>query len=251
MKIIIIILFFITTSTKSLNLIMMDLELDENKFYIIKNIDSNLDFSINNQTKINLMPQKYMYLIKKILKNNQIIFNCNTLNNYIENKKYETFFCEKKVAHKDMNEIKLNINFGKYNISIKEREIFYKKGKYYYFNFWTNYNVTDLVLSNILFEESLKKDNYNNLYIRKLGNLENVNNDNITYKNDSNKNQKYMNNKKSGIGWLGICLIIFLSIVVIYVLFILFRYYRRKKYQNPSFYYKITEEMFDDITPIE
>ena len=26
---------------------------------------------------------------------------------------------------------------------------------------------------------------------------------------------------------------------------------QKKKYQNPSFYYKITEEMFDDITPIE
>ena len=58
-------------------------------------------------------------------------------------------------------------------------------------------------------------------------------------------------NKKSGIGWIGICLIILLSIIVIYVLYVGFRYYKKKKYQNPSFYYKITEEMFEDITPIE
>ena len=56
---------------------------------------------------------------------------------------------------------------------------------------------------------------------------------------------------KEKIGWIGICLIILLSIIVIYVLYVGFRYYRRKKYQNPSFYYKITEEMFVDITPIE
>ncbi len=84
---------------------------------------------------------------------------------------------------------------------------------------------------------------------------ENEKENNITNKdnntdiiNDKNKNKK---NKNSGIGWLGTTIIIILSIVVFYVLYVGFRYYRRKKYQNPSFYYKITEEMFADITPIE
>ena len=227
----------------------MDLELNENNFYIIKNIDSNLKFSFNNQTKINIMPQKYINLIKKVLKNNQIVYNCNVLYNYIENKKYETFFCENNAGHKDIKKIKLNISTENYNISINDSELFYKRGKYYYFNFWTNYNTTDLVLSDIFLQESLENNNYNKR-LRQLGIFENINNDNNTYKNQSNKNQNYGNNK-SGIGWLGICLIILLSIIIIYVLFTLFRYYRRKKYQNPSFYYKITEEMFDDITPIE
>ena len=76
-----------------------------------------------------------------------------------------------------------------------------------------------------------------------------IKNDNITYINNNKNNQN--NGNKSGIGWVGIIIIIILSIVVVYVIFVGFRYYRRKKYQNPSFYYKITEEMFDDITPIE
>lgn len=72
-----------------------------------------------------------------------------------------------------------------------------------------------------------------------------IKNDNITYINNNKNNQN--NGNKSGIGWVGIIIIIILSIVVVYVIFVGFRYYRRKKYQNPSFYYKITEEMFDDI----
>ena len=79
------------------------------------------------------------------------------------------------------------------------------------------------------------------------------NNDNNINNKESNNNlkQNELNKKNSGMGWLGVCLIIILSILVIYALYVAFRYYRRKKYQNPSFYYKITEEMFDDITPIE
>ena len=77
---------------------------------------------------------------------------------------------------------------------------------------------------------------------------------NITNKvnnTEINDKKKHKKNKNSGIGWLGTIIIIILSIVVFYVLYVGFRYYRRKKYQNPSFYYKITEEMFADITPIE
>ena len=93
-----------------------------------------------------------------------------------------------------------------------------------------------------------------NLYqIRKLIDDNNNNtNNNITTTINNDKERNNQNIKKSsGIGWLGTIIIIILSIVVLYVLYTGFRYYKRKKYQNPSFYYKITEEMFEDITPIE
>ena len=65
--------------------------------------------------------------------------------------------------------------------------------------------------------------------------------------NNNNDNEKH----KKGVGALGVLIIIILSIAILYIAYSGFRHYRRKKYQNPSFYYKITEEMFDDITPIE
>ena len=102
----------------------------------------------------------------------------------------------------------------------------------------------------------IKKTNYNK--IRKLEESKNLidpNNtdkkyDNTTSNNNPNMNNQ-KNNRKAGIGWVGVAIIIVLSVVVIYVLFVGCRYYRRKKYQNPSFYYKITEEMFYDITQVE
>ena len=51
----------------------MDLELKENNFYRIKNIDTHLNISSNNQAKISLMPKNYIHLIKMILKNNHIL----------------------------------------------------------------------------------------------------------------------------------------------------------------------------------
>ena len=86
-------------------------------------------------------------------------------------------------------------------------------------------------------EEENRKNNNNN--------KTNITNINV------NDNKNPIKEKSEGIGWLGTLIIIILSIIVIYVLYVGFRYYRRKKYQNPSFYYKITEEMFADITPIE
>ena len=93
----------------------------------------------------------------------------------------------------------------------------------------------------------------NSYQIRKLIDDNNNNtNNNITTTINNDKERNNQNIKKSsGIGWLGTIIIIILSIVVFYVLYTGFRYYKRKKYQNPSFYYKITEEMFEDITPIE
>ena len=106
-----------------------------------------------------------------------------------------------------------------------------------------------------------RSSNINNLFkinsyqIRKLiddnnNNTNNNNNITTTIINDKERNNQNIK-KNSGIGWLGTIIIIILSIVVLYVLYRGFRYYKRKKYQYPSFYYKITEEMFEDITPIE
>ena len=93
----------------------------------------------------------------------------------------------------------------------------------------------------------------NNINKRNLEEEKNKNDNNVTNitNTNENNNKKIIKENSSGIGWLGTLIIIILSIIVIYVLYVGCRYYRRKKYQNPSFYYKITEEMFADITPIE
>ena len=67
----------------------------------------------------------------------------------------------------------------------------------------------------------------------------------------SNRIQYQNNNNNFKMSWINITIITILIVIIFYVVFYLFRYYRKKKYQNPSFYYKITEELFDDITPIE
>ena len=255
MNIFILIFLYIVIFTQSLNLITMDLELNSDKFYRIKNKDSNLKLYLNNKTNINFLPEKYTSLIKLILKNKKYLYNCNKNIFFLNKKIYETFFCEKANDSKNINNIKLKLNSDIYNISINESELFLKKGKYYFFNFLTNNNISEIVLSSIFLDK--------NIFLRKLEEQQNEEdeeeeeeeiynkNENDTSKNESNKSYNKKKNKKSGIGWIGICLIILLSIIVIYVLYVGFRYYRRKKYQNPSFYYKITEEMFDDITPIE
>ena len=68
---------------------------------------------------------------------------------------------------------------------------------------------------------------------------------------DGTKRIPYQAKNKSEISWINITIITILIAIIFYIVFYLFRYYRKKKYQNPSFYYKITEELFDDITPIE
>ena len=233
----------------------MDLDLNPDDFYRIKNIDSNLEFSFNNKTNINFLPEKYTSLIKLILKNKKYLNYCNKNIIFLDKKPYETFFCEKANDTKNINNIKLKFNLDAYNISINESQLFSKKGKYYYFNFLTNNNTSEIVLSTILLDKNIfkrKLEEQKDEEAEEEEEEEEIDNkiDNETSKNESNRNYNEKN-KKSSIGWIGICLIIFLSIIIIYVLYVGFRYYRRKKYQNPSFYYKITEEMFEDITPIE
>ena len=122
-------------------------------------------------------------------------------------------------------------------------EIKYNSVKYFNIDYKKNNNI---IIKNIykrkLKEEENKSDeNYNN---------NNTNTTNTT-SNNENIDKNFKKESSSGIGWIGTLIIILLTIIVIYVVYVGFRYYRRKKYQNPSFYYKITEEMFDDITPIE
>ena len=233
----------------------MNLALSADNFYIIKNIDSNLQFSFNNISNISLMPIQYTNLIKMILKNKEVYYNCKTAIKYINKTEYQTFFCEKNNGYKDLD-LKLYFNFDDFNITLKESELFSKEGKFYYFNFWTNENILD-----IDFSTKLLKSTNNYLDMRKLetednneenddGNKNKDKNKEDNYQNESNNNNR-INKKNSRFGWLSICLIILLSIIVIYVFYVVYRYYRRKKYQNPSFYYKITEEMFNDIVPIE
>ena len=252
MKTFITLLFFLIINVYSHNIITIDLVLNTDSFYRIKNIDSNLQISFDNNNNINLMPYKYIKLIKMIMTNNKILYNCFTKKVLLD-KEYQTFGCERNIKYKDLDKIKLNFNFENYNISMNISELFSKQGNFYYFNFYSYENNTYVFISDHLLKESLIYNN-NNVFLRKLEGEEN-DNDNTKKDNDTNvegeNNKQNKNINNSGIGWLGICFIILLSVIVIYVLYVGFRYYRRKKYQNPSFYYKITEEMFDDITPIE
>ena len=137
-------------------------------------------------------------------------------------------------------------------------ELFERKNMNYTFVFFSRNDIREIVIPGKLIKRKINKDE--NKLIRELtgdennDNKENKNeneNENDKNENKDNNNQNKTNSGKSGIGWVGICIIILLSVVIMYILFVWFRYYRRKKYQNPSFYYKITEEMFEDITPIE
>ena len=234
MKIILIIAYFFAVFSFPPKLLTIDMQLNQNKKYIIKNIDDNIDASFDDNLYLNLIPQKYMHLIKHIFVNNKIMKNCL----YTNYKFYKTFYCKENDENKEFNNIELNFNFDNYTYSIGMSEMFSKKNKnLYFFNFYTNPNITKIILGN-------KKHQKNEIQFRFLNDNDNKT-INITEKKENNPPSK------SGIGWLGISLIILLSLIVIYVVYVGFRYYRRKKYQNPSFYYKITEEMFDDITPIE
>ena len=114
-----------------------------------------------------------------------------------------------------------------------------------FFKFYSKPEIKSIIIG------TKKKHFVNNLRLLESNNENEQKNKSDNYNNHTEENSDNSNEEKAGIGWLGISLIILLSLIVIYVIYVGFRYYRRKKYQNPSFYYKITEEMFDDITPIE
>ncbi len=250
MKKILFLIAFITISAQSLNIKTIDLTFDEDNFYRIKNIDSDLKFYFNNITNVNLLPKKYINLIIMILKNKKIFYRCDTKSIVINKITYEFNFCEK---YPEIQDIKMELNFdiGDFNISLSELKIFSVEEEIYYFNFWTNDYIQDVTISSILINSNMRLLESENDEDKVRGDDENSKNNNNNSENDSNQKINKLNNNKSKIGWIGICSIILLSIIIIYILYVVFRYYRRKKYQNPSFYYRITEEMFDDITPIE
>ena len=70
MKFIFTILSFLIVISLQTKLITIDLRLNNDKTYIIKNKDDNINFSIDNSLNINIIPQKISHLIKLIFINN-------------------------------------------------------------------------------------------------------------------------------------------------------------------------------------
>ena len=231
MKIFIIILSFFVILSFQAKLISIDMQINNNEIYTIQTKDDDTNFSFDENININFLPPKILELLIQTFINNNIMDNCfnSKLNEYLE------FYCTRNTSNKDITNIKLNFIFDKCRKVIDISDLYSRKNNFYFFKLYTKEN---LINNNLRFlvsnNETEGKNGSNN-------------------KTNANHSEQGLNENKgkSGIGWLGISLIILLSLIVIYVIYVGFRYYRRKKYQNPSFYYKITEEMFDDITPIE
>ena len=231
MKIFIIILSFFVILSFQAKLISIDMQINNNEIYTIQTKDDDTNFSFDENININFLPPKVLELLIQTFINNNIMDNCfnSKLNEYLE------FYCTRNTSNKDITNIKLNFIFDKRRKVIDISDLYSRKNNFYFFKLYSKEN---LINNNLRFlvsnNETEGKNESNN-------------------KTNANHSEQGLNENKgkSGIGWLGISLIILLSLIVIYVIYVGFRYYRRKKYQNPSFYYKITEEMFDDITPIE
>ena len=231
MKIFIIILSFFVILSFQAKLISIDIQINNNEIYTIQNKDDDINFSLDENININFLPPIILELLIQTFINNNIMDNCfnSKLNEYLE------FYCTRNTSNKDITNIKLNFIFDKCRKVIDISDLYSRKNNFYFFKLYSKEN---LINNNLRFlvsnNETEGKNESNN-------------------KTNANHSEQGLNENKgkSGIGWLGISLIILLSLIVIYVIYVGFRYYRRKKYQNPSFYYKITEEMFDDITPIE
>ena len=238
MKFIQIIIPFLSVLSFKAKLITIDIRLNNDKTYIIKNKDDNMIFSYDDNLNINIIPEKILNLIKNIFINNDIMHNCL----YTKYQGYNTFYCLEKIIKQDLSNIKLNFNFDTYTKELAFSELFTKKGNYYFFKFYSKSNIKNIIIGTKEINDILRKLVSSNKTEEKNG---------TDATNVEEQKPENLDEQKSGIGWLGISLIVLLSLIVIYVIYVGFRYYRRKKYQNPSFYYKITEEMFDDITPIE
>ena len=231
MKIFIIILSFFVILSFQAKLISIDMQINNNEIYTIQTKDDDTNFSFDENININFLPPEILELLIQTFINNNIMDNCfnSKLNEYLE------FYCTRNTSNKDITNIKLNFIFDKCRKVIDISDLYSRKNNFYFFKLYSKEN---LINNNLRFlisnNETEGKNESNN-------------------KTNANHSEQGLNENKgkSGIGWLGISLIILLSLIVIYVIYVGFRYYRRKKYQNPSFYYKITEEMFDDITPIE
>ena len=253
MKSLILILSFIIISSSTQNLSTINFISNMGHSTLIKKKTENITYHINNSTK-GFLPKKYFNLILNDLVKNK--FECSSKKTIFNNKVYDTIHCL-RTRFVNIHLIKLYFNFNNYSIYFTDMELFERKNMDYTFVFFSKNDIREIIIPGKLIKRKIKKDE--NKSIRQLTEDENNENKNDNdNENDNNKNEKKNNNnqniknsEKSGIGWLGICIIIVLSVIILYILYVWFRYYRRKKYQNPSFYYKITEEMFEDITPIE
>ena len=250
MKSFILILSLIIISVSTQNLFTINFVSKMSHSTLIKKKAENVTYHINNSTK-GFLPKKYFNLILNDLVKNK--FECSSKKTIYNNKIYDTIHCL-RTRFVNIHLIKLYFNFNNYSIIFTDMELFERKNMNYTFVFFSRNDIREIVIPGKLIKRKINKDE--NKLIRELTGDEN--NDNKENKNENDKNENKDNNNqnktnsgKSGIGWVGICIIILLSVVIMYILFVWFRYYRRKKYQNPSFYYKITEEMFEDITPIE
>ena len=145
MKIIYLLIFFFISS-QSLNIETINLEFNPDDFYTIKNVDTNLELSYNNKTNLNLMPRKYLNLIKIIFINRKILFNCRT-KIALKKEAYETFTCERNSGYKDIDKIALKFNLNNSTISFKGSELLSKEEQYSYFNFYTNGNIQEVQIS--------------------------------------------------------------------------------------------------------
>ena len=231
MKIFIIILSFFVILSFQAKLISIDMQINNNEIYTIQTKDDDTNFSFDENININFLPPKILELLIQTFINNNIMDNCfnSKLNEYLE------FYCTRNTSNKDITNIKLNFIFDKCRKVIDISDLYSRKNNFYFFKLYSKENLINNNLRFLVSNNETEGTNESN------------------NKTNANHSEQGLNENKgkSGIGWLGISLIILLSLIVIYVIYVGFRYYRRKKYQNPSFYYKITEEMFDDITPIE
>ena len=103
--------------------------INNNKTYIIKNINDNMNISFDKNLEINIFPYKIFHLIKLIFINNNIMNNCLTT----KYKEYDTFYCINNNEKNIINDIKINLNLDNYTKTIKASELFIKNGNFYFF----------------------------------------------------------------------------------------------------------------------
>ena len=187
MKIIFVILSFLIVISFQTKLIEIDLQLNNDKTYIIKNKDDNINFSFDNNSNINIMPQKIIHLIKLIFINNNLLKNCLS----IKYKEFDTFYCTENNEKRDLSNIKLNFNFENYNQTMKFPQLFTKKRNYYFFNFYSKPDVTSIILGT--------KKIFNNNDLRALKSDNETEGKNGTDIIANNSEKENVNTQKSGI----------------------------------------------------
>ena len=131
----ILLLAFITFSSPATTnpaLLTIDLEIGNNKTFIIKDKDETVEYFINKMSYKSLVPKKYFDKFKEILKKNN--YKCHTKYVYSAGF-YQTFYCNQR--NSDFSSLKLNYRFENYTITFTGNELFEKNGNNYYSYFRT------------------------------------------------------------------------------------------------------------------